>query len=120
MSLDLEHMVGSGRGINIGYQTFAEYRRLLARDAAGIDLDAMAGFGGDGDWPQYGTQPLVHLLRHSDCEGWLYQFECEDMRPVLDAFTPPLTWPTWARDYHEGIVTLIRACADDGGVIQFA
>ena len=119
MGLDLQHMVPSGQSLGIGYIGFAEYRRLLARDAAGIDLDTMTAFGGNQPWPSTATQPLVLLLRHSDCDGWLYPSECESLRPVMDAFVPPTAWPEWARDYHFRLAALVDKCADEGGVIRF-
>ena len=119
MSLDLEHLTRNGPSLNIGYRSFAEYRRLLARDAAAINLDEMRGFGGERDWPDREVQPLGYLLRHSDAEGWLHQCECESLRPVMVAFRPPLTWPSWASDYHGQLTTMIGNCADEGGVIRF-
>ena len=119
MSLDLQHMMPSGRSLGIGYLGFAEYRRLLARDAADIDLDTMTSFGGNQDWPSSETQPLVILLNHSDCDGWLCWGECEDLRPAMDAFVPPAPWPEWARNYHFRLAALVGKCADEGGIIRF-
>ena len=119
MTLDLTVVRDTPHRLNIGYRTFAEYRRLLARDACGIDLDAMHGFGGERPWPSHETVPLRHLLEHSDCDGWLYQCECEDMMPVLLAFRPAETWPTWARDLHSGVVRLIEEVAEGGGSLRF-
>lgn len=119
MSLEMTVVRDTPNRVSMGYRTFAEYRRLLARDAYGIDLDAMQGFGGDRPWPPHDTVPLRHLLEHSDCDGWLYQWECEDMMPVLRAFRPPLTWPTWARDNHDAIVGIVEDVAENGGAVRF-
>lgn len=70
------------------YSGFNDFRRLLAREE-GIDLDAMEGFGGLRGVPA-GTRtwaevesPLVPLLNHSDCEGYLSADDCEQMLPRL-------------------------------------
>ena len=44
MGLTLKELRPTGPTLDFAYRFFGEYRRALARDAAGIDLDQMKGF----------------------------------------------------------------------------
>lgn len=119
MGLTLRELRPTGPTLDFAYLPFAEYRRYLARDAAGIDLDQMKGFGGDTEWPPYETQPLRYLLNHSDCDGELWSWECEALAPILRAFRPLADWPDWMVRHHEVLTEMVARVAEHGGVISF-
>lgn len=71
------------------YSGFHEFRVRLAREE-GFELDAMQGFGSAWRGQEPGTRswdeidsPLVPLLNHSDRDGYLDRYECEEMLPRL-------------------------------------
>lgn len=119
MGLDMTVVRDTGRSVSFAYGFFATYRRALARDAAGIDLDAMRGYGGDREWPPHDMVPLRYLLEHSDCDGWLQEWECEELAPALRAFLPPDEWPRWMRERHDALTAIVLDVADNGGSIRF-
>ncbi len=65
------------------YSGFAHFRRRLARDI-GLALDQMQGYA-----ERWGIlwstvdHPLVPLLYHSDCDGYLSPGECRAIAPAL-------------------------------------
>lgn len=73
------------------YSGFNDFRERLAA-LVGIDLWSMRGFShsrrkGDGtdgkEWPSAESEPLVHLLNHSDCDGHLTPGQMEVLVPRL-------------------------------------
>lgn len=75
------------------YGGFNRFRTRLAAHE-GLNLDEMEGFGGDKPWETSSGQhvtPLTPLLNHSDCDGYLERYECEEVAPrlrlVLDEWT---------------------------------
>lgn len=75
-------------GASWAYSGFNAFRTALAAEE-GIELDAMEGFGGEQrPWQTPDGQPispLVPLLHHSDCDGYLESYECEQVVPRLEA-----------------------------------
>jgi hypothetical protein len=76
MGLDTTHDCWHG-----AYSSFMKWRKALCRAAGRGDLLSYVGFGGDRAWPDPSIEPLVHLLNHSDCEGYL---EVEQLMPIAD------------------------------------
>jgi hypothetical protein len=106
--------------IYFAYHTFHVFRMRVAAHL-GIDLEAMDGFDGTQEWTSVDDEPLVHLLRHSDCDGELDRTECAAIATRLRAVTEA-TFPK-ARDVdtehgeenewlREKGVALAAACED--------
>lgn len=97
MGLDL-HLVRvdyDGPHARWAHSGFMEFRRRLAKEI-GVDLDEMEGFkkiGGGRRWAEV-LDPLVPLLDHSDCDGWLDYDACVKVAPRLREIVEP-----WPRDY---------------------
>jgi hypothetical protein len=62
------------------YSGFMAFRTKLAR-TAGIELKTMRGYGGLNEWPS--DEPIVGLLQHSDCDGYLTTKQCRLIAPRL-------------------------------------
>ena len=73
-------------GAQWSYSGFGAFRRALAAEE-GVDLAQMVGFGGEREWRTSTDQnitPLAPLLNHSDCDGYLHYWECEEVLPRLE------------------------------------
>lgn len=68
-------------GAQWSYTGFARFRKRLAAEED-ITLEAMRGFGGALKWDSVRTS-LAPLLNHSDCDGYLDPWDCEEMLPRL-------------------------------------
>jgi len=66
------------------YSGFMHFRKKLAMDAMGIELNKMVGFGpkANRSW-EHIKNPLVTLLNHSDCDGWILPRDCKAIEPLL-------------------------------------
>ena len=64
------------------YSGFGLFRSVLA-ESVGIVLNDKDGFGGSIEWTESDT--YQELLNHSDCEGILPSWDCEEL---LEDFTP--------------------------------
>lgn len=64
------------------YGGFSRFREKLAKEIK-LNLNEMKGFGGDKDWPSVNEEPIVHLLNHSDCDGYLTPDQCKQIIPRL-------------------------------------
>lgn len=84
MGLDTTHGCWHG-----SYTSFDRFRSALAR-AAGIDLDAMRGFGGRIEWSSIAPDPLHELLNHSDCEDSIPAIACLPLALRLEDLLPEL------------------------------
>jgi hypothetical protein len=84
------------------YSGFASFRRRLAADE-GIELQRMVGFGaGEQPWTTsngYEITVLAPLLNHSDCDGYLDRYECEQMLPRLRSICG--NWTARAREKYD-------------------
>lgn len=72
-------------GASWSYSGFNLFRRELAREE-GLTLSEMVGFGGEREWHTSAGDditPLRPLLNHSDCDGYLDSYECEQVLPRL-------------------------------------
>ena len=81
-------------GAQWSYMGFAAFRKKLAQ-ADGIDLKQMYGYVANGkSWTGFDGEnitPLAPLLNHSDCDGFLQPYECEEVLPRLNQIIS--TWP---------------------------
>lgn len=84
MGLDTSHGCWHG-----SYSAFNRWRTKIA-DLIGIRLDDMRGFGGHVEWPSADTEPLVHLLNHSDCDGSIESQYCAAIADRLESLLPRL------------------------------
>ena len=66
------------------------FRKALAECGGYGCLDSMEGFGGTRPWPAADTDPLIHLLNHSDCEGEIATEHCAALADRLEGLTPSL------------------------------
>lgn len=119
MTLDLRWLKHSDVNLSLPYTFFGRYRQMLARELLDLDLNDMVGFGGETPWPDPETEPVVYLLDHSDCDGWLYQWQCERLAPVMRAFRP-LKWSSSWASTHYRITEIVTQCARNGGVVMFS
>lgn len=96
MGLDLE-LLRDDRALHArwSYGGFAAFRKRLAAEA-GITLSAMVGFGGDKPWATFSEDGIVPLLNHSDCDGYLYYSDCDQILPRLRELTA-----TWDADDYD-------------------
>jgi hypothetical protein len=78
------------------YSAFNRFRHALAAKI-GIDLDSMEGFQRDPArgatrWDLLKPDPLLTLLNHSDCDGWIEADDCAPLaarlREVAALFDP--------------------------------
>lgn len=90
------------------YSGFNMFRRALAAEE-GIDLNQMVGFGGERPWEtSHGEHitPLAPLLNHSDCDGYLEGYECEEVLPrlklILDRWAAADNWAERDYDIQQG------------------
>jgi hypothetical protein len=89
MGLDISHGCWHG-----AYSAFWRWRAMLA-DAIGMDLDQMAGYGGEREWPTKTVEPLVVLLDHSDCDGWIPWQDCGPLADRLEVILAALPEDDW-------------------------
>jgi len=118
MGLDVSHDCYSGTCTSFHY-----WRKRLAA-AAGIDLNAMRGFGGEVAWESLAPDVLHVLLNHADNEG---EIEVEHLLPLaarLDELGPLITSDddtrvdhlrTRARRFADGL----RLAASRGERVEF-
>ncbi len=118
MGLDI-----SPGGARWSYSGFGRFRERLA-EAEGITLQDMAGFGGTAEegrqkpWDNVNS-PLVPLLNHSDCDGYLDSYECAE---VVDRLAEIVAeWPEndYDRRSAEALISGMRHCAEHGCSMAF-
>lgn len=85
MGLDTSHDCWHG-----AYSAFARWRKRIAA-SIGINLDSMEGFGGSASWARLGTDPIVALLNHSDCDGEIAHEVCGPLADRLEGLLPLLS-----------------------------
>lgn len=106
------------------YSGFHRFRTYLC-EAAGLgNLAEYEGFGGKKKWPSFAREPLVPLLRHSDCDGTIgsprylrgIADRLEELLPKL-----PDNGFRWDYDQQEGdkLVAACREAAERGVPLDF-
>lgn len=80
------------------YSAFHKFRKRLAEEI-GIDLEQMEGFGGRRTFYTV-SDPIKHLLDHSDCDGNLDPHQCRVTAPRLRKLVEP--WED-CRDKREAL-----------------
>ena len=98
-----------------GYVWFARFREALA-ESKGIRLDDMIGFGGHVRWDD--DIPYCELLKHSDCEGELWWYDCERLAEDFTEENKQLLGIEFHDDYDNWWAIIID-CVQENGVIQF-
>ena len=99
------------------YSGFHDFRKWLARQALGIDLTSMDGFGGTTPWASL-TLPaemkgLPILLSHSDCDGDITPSQAKELLVALEAYKDGagvLRVPNQVEYYWGNIDEWIEAC----------
>lgn len=66
MGLDTSHNAWHG-----SYSGFSNFRKAVCKAANMGELDEYIGFGGTKPFPHWIDIPVVPLLDHSDCDGYL-------------------------------------------------
>jgi hypothetical protein len=98
------------------YSGFMRFRKRIAKQI-NIDLDSMAGFGGNINWDTV-SDPIKPLLDHSDCEGKLTIKECKQIAPRLLEIIK-----SWPEDYDKNNATVLandlQICADKNKIMEF-
>jgi hypothetical protein len=96
------------------YSGFHEFRIRLA-NAAGMVLFSTHG--------QEVTDPIEHLLNHSDCEGDLSPKQCRECAPRLRELLEKFNKEDWAEgyDYDSGIALAegMEFCAENNETLIF-
>lgn len=126
MGLDIYLWEGPEHQFRAGsYGGFHEFRVLLA-ESVGINLSKMQGFGGSGDWD---GEPFEELLFHSDCDGYLYRWDCEELSQdfedmyhdiieyVKEFYPEHLDWFMTDITRWRGLIDQVAAT---DGIIEFA
>lgn len=105
MGLDLN------TGWGMSYGSFHLFRTMIA-EAAGINLDQMAGFGGSIQWKTI-KDNIKWLLDHSDCEGKISARRCGLTAPRLKELAPALK-DDYYREKAEELAEDMEAYSDRG------
>lgn len=110
MGLDTTHNCWHG-----AYSRFSRWRNAVAkaagyhicvvregehgphRDTIMIDWGHLPDKALHGDWPALPSDPLMILIAHSDCDGWIRAPHCEPLAARLEALLPKIE----AEDFKE-------------------
>ncbi len=103
MGLDTTHDCWHG-----SYGSFSRFRDALAT-AAGYDTDGWP------DWPA--EDPLILLIHHSDCDGFIHTLLCRPLAARIDELIPHLDPEVAdrARQFSEGL----KVAANRGEHVEF-
>lgn len=109
-------------GASWSYSGFMIFRRKLAAED-GIDLTDMFGFGGHKSWDTV-TSALEPLLNHSDCDGYIDSYECEQMIPrlrrVLEQWRSSKETPwDYDADQLDNLIAGMEHCSEHGCALVF-
>lgn len=109
MGLDTTHDCWHGP-----YGSFMRWRRELAEVAGYGDLDSFWKRRGE-PWPA--EDPLILLLDHSDCDGYIHHALCEPIADRLDEMIPHLSPESASR--AEQFAIGLRDAASEGQTVEF-
>ena len=105
------------------YHGFGRFRERLAK-AEGLVLSDMEGFGGTAEegrqkpWDGVDS-PLVPLLNHSDCDGYLHGYECEQVIPRLREIVSQWPESDYDRRNAEALIEGMEHCVQHGCALVF-
>jgi len=112
-------------GASWSYHGFGRFRERLA-EAEGFNLREMRGFKPfdapetwvGKSWDDVET-PLKPLLNHSDCDGYLDDYECEEVLPRLREIT--VGWPRddYDRRQVQALIEGMEHCIEHGCALVF-
>ena len=85
MGLDTTHGCFHGP-----YSAFSDWRGNVCAVAGYGPLDEYVGFGGSMEWPDPKEDPLILLLRHSDCDGEISAKDCGPIAARLMSILPSM------------------------------
>lgn len=122
MGLDLllSRIDHNGPSARWAYSGFHEFRRRLANEV-GIALEEMQGFGDpQRSWKDFGAEPLLPLLNHSDCEGDLDYKACLLVAPRLREIVARWDEHDYDRQMAERLADMMdEVIAEDAFRIEF-
>lgn len=103
----------------------AGYRLELYKDGEPIpvlDWDNLPDGVLMGEWPATPDDPLLVLLAHSDCEGWIRSAQAaplaDRLAELIEKLPPDTTYVIWRRRTEEFVAGLRRA-AEAGEDVEF-
>ncbi|MFF2228358.1 hypothetical protein ACFVV7_34135 [Streptomyces globisporus] len=106
---------------------FGIFRRALAAHID-IDLDQMHGFGGRTAWDRV-SNPLRHLLEHSDDSGQLEAWQVKELAPAVRTAVTSLAqhdpegfmWTDASSNGRsaQGLIALLELCAAEDLPVRF-
>ena len=125
MGLDTTHDCRHG-----AYSSFFEWRTAITKAA---DLPLEAGFrhgetyvcpegegasrNFEGWWDEWPTEILDVLLRHSDCDGWIFPQHCEPLADRLQGLLPKLEG--YDKERAEQFIAGLRRAADEYQIVEY-
>ena len=109
-------------GASWAYGGFMRFRERLA-EAEGLVLGEMVGFGGEKPWEFTSGNPvttLAPLLNHSDCDGYLSGWQCEEVLPRLRSIVA--SWDDYDYDRRQGqaLIAGMEHCAEHRCALVFS
>jgi hypothetical protein len=123
VGLDLRLLLPATGEVGWSYGGFAHFRKRVAKDALGIDLAEMDGFGGDRSWSEFADDSLTPLLNHSDCDGELWGWEVDGLadrlRAVVREWDATDVVGAYDREMGLRLADLCESAERDFGVVVF-
>ncbi len=107
------------------YGGFMRFRERLA-EAEGLTLRDMVGFGGTKPWEFSNGNPITTLkplLDHSDSDGYLAAWECEEVLPRLRSIVG--SWPDDDEHHYDkrqaaSLIAGMEHCVNHGCAMVFS
>ena len=100
------------------YGGFSNYRKVIV-EASGFNYndDELDYAKVMGLWEENPSDPLAYILCHSDCEGWLFPHNAEELANALEQLLPKLG--EWAES-TEVLIGALREASEDREILVFA
>jgi hypothetical protein len=99
------------------YSGFSSFRYRLA-EKIGMDLDEMEGFYGKRPFSDY-DDPIIPLLDHSDCEGFISVEDCKRVAPRLRELIGDWDENDYDRQQAEMLANGMDDCVKDNTPLEF-